>query len=287
VQDGGRIGLTHVGVPVSGAFHRRRYLVATALLAGAPDPTRPAIEVLAGELRLELAVESVLAVVGPGTMHIDDRQTAVGTAVLAHAGGHVALVPDGSGPIYLVISGWAPPRVLGSAATDTFSRLGGGLLTAGSALVGTAEPQARGRVGAFHRPLGADTGPLRALPSTHSAMAGLASASWTVTSVARSGVRLTGPVLPAHGSAASMPVVAGAIQATPGGSAIILGPDGGLTGGYPVVAVVASADLDRISLVAPGDSLTFRTTDVEAAAQAWVQREREVERCIAHPDLLP
>ncbi len=195
--------------------------------------------------------------------------------------------PHGSGPLYLVISGWTPPRVLGSAATDTFSRLGGGLLAAGSVLVGTADVRARNRVGAFHRPLAAGTGALRAVSAAHPAIADLTTQTWTVTSVARSGVRISGPVLPGHGSSASMPVVPGAIQATPDGSAIILGPDGGVTGGYPVVAVVASADLDRISLLGSGDSLTFRVVEVDDATRAWSHRERELGRAIAHPDQLP
>ena len=287
VQDGGRPGLTPVGVPASGAFHRQRYLVATALLSGVADPSRPAVEVLAGELRMAVAVESVLAVVGPGELQIDGRPTAVGTAVLVHADSRVAVVPHGSGPIYVVISGWTPPRVLGSAATDTFSQLGGGLLASGSLLVGTPEPQAQARVGAFHRPLATATGALRAVSFPNSAIAGLTSELWTVTSVARSGVRISGPALPAHGSGASMPVVPGAIQATPDGSAIILGPDGGVTGGYPVAAVVASADLDRISLLRTGDPLTIRMVDVDEAARAWRHHERELGRSVAHPDLLP
>ena len=87
VQDGGRPGLTHVGVPTSGAFHRQRYLAATALLSGIPDPRRPAIEVLAGDLQLRMAAESVLALVGPGTLHVDGDACAVGAAVLVPSTG--------------------------------------------------------------------------------------------------------------------------------------------------------------------------------------------------------
>ncbi len=287
VQDGGRVGLAQVGVPASGAFHRQRYLVATALLSGGPDPARPAIEVLAGELRLLMSTEAVLAVVGPSVVRVDDREAAVGAAVLVPEAGRVSVVPRGPGPTYVVIAGWSPARVLGSVATDTFSRLGGGLLGAGSALIGDPEPGVHARVGAFHRPLSADAGPLRAAAAGSVRMTGLTSARWTVTSVARSGVRISGGSLATHGSAASMPVVPGAVQATPDGSAIILGPDGGLTGGYPVVAVIASADLDRLSLLAPGDLVGFRETDVDEAAAAWRRRERDLGRAIAHPDQLP
>jgi len=287
VQDGGRRGLSRVGVPVSGPFHRQRYLVATALLSGDPDPERPAIEVLAGDLRLVMRADSLVAVVGPASMHVDGHPAATGTALLVHEGAAVRVEPIGAGPSYLVIAGWVAPRVLGSAATDTFSKLGGGLLGAGSLLAGAPDPAEWSRVGAFHRRLSSATGPLRAAAAGHPAIADLTAASWTVASIARSGVRMTGPVLPVEGSVASMPVVAGAIQATPGGEVIVLGPDGGLTGGYPVVGVVTSADLDRLSLLAVGDPVTFRETGVDEAHRAWRERERDLMAAVTHPDQLP
>ena len=287
VQDGGRPGLTQVGVPASGPFHRQRYLAATALLSGSPDARRPAIEVLAGDLHLRMASESVLALVGPATLDVDGSAGAVGAALRVPSGARVRVAPLGPGPVYLVVAGWAPQRVLGSAATDTFSRLGGGLLTAGTTLQGSPDDGSWGRVGAFHRALAVETGPLRVASADHPALADLIGSPWSVASVARSGVRLSGGALPVQRSVASMPVVVGAVQATPDGSAIILGPDGGLTGGYPVVAVVASVDLDRLSMLAPGDRVTFQAVGVADATRAWDDRERYLERATAHPDLLP
>jgi allophanate hydrolase subunit 2 len=78
-------------------------------------------------------------------------------------------------------------------------------------------------------------------------------------------------------------MVPGAIQLTPGGEAIVLGPDGGLTGGYPVVAVVASVDLDRVSLLALGDEVDFRAIDVEQAATARLAAVTGLRRALAHP----
>ena len=51
--------------------------------------------------------------------------------------------------------------------------------------------------------------------------------------------------LPAPASAKSTPMVMGAIELTPSGL-IVFGPDHPTTGGYPVVAVVRSASLDRL-----------------------------------------
>jgi antagonist of KipI len=56
-------------------------------------------------------------------------------------------------------------------------------------------------------------------------------------------------------------VVPGAIQLTPSGQPIVLMPDGGVTGGYAVVAVVLSADLPVLGQLVPGASLRFRIAE--------------------------
>ena len=50
----------------------------------------------------------------------------------------------------------------------------------------------------------------------------------------------------------------GAIQVPPSGQPILLGPDHPTTGGYPVLAVVAAADLSLAGQLAPGASVQFR-----------------------------
>ena len=71
------------------------------------------------------------------------------------------------------------------------------------------------------------------------------------------------------------------------GEAIVLGPDGGLTGGYPVVGVVASVDLDRVSALAAGAGVSFRRVDPEDAALAHQRRVAMLRGCITHPAHLP
>ncbi len=142
-------------------------------------------------------------------------------------------------------------------------------------------------MGAFHRPLSSPTGRVRVVPAGHPGLRSFMSSAWTVAVAARSGLRLAGGLMGASHPVASMPVVPGAIQLPPGGEPIVLGPDGGLTGGYPVVAVVASADLDRLSLLAQGDLVSFRAIDVDEALAAWRARARAIRASIAHPDHLP
>ena len=71
----------------------------------------------------------------------------------------------------------------------------------------------------------------------------------------------TGPPLrpaPGAGELPSEPTLPGAIQVPPDGQPIVLGPDAPVTGGYPVIAVVREADLDRLAQLRPGDRVALR-----------------------------
>ena len=65
---------------------------------------------------------------------------------------------------------------------------------------------------------------------------------------ARTGARLRGERLPRRPDLAerSRPMVRGAIEVPGDGLPIVLGPDHPTTGGYPILAVVASEDLERV-----------------------------------------
>lgn len=93
----------------------------------------------------------------------------------------------------------------------------------------------------------------------------------------RRGLRLVGPVvshsrvdLPSQG------VLPGAIQVPPDGQPIILGWDGPVTGGYPVIAGVISADWPRLAQLRPGAMLRFVTIE-HAAARAQAPAEWIIE----------
>lgn len=286
VQDGGRHGHADVGVPVAGALHRERHLQAAALIRGALDGTCPAVEVLHGDLVLRTHATTVACVVGPATWSIDGHAAPTMTAVRVPADAEVALVHHGPGPSYLAVSGWQPPLTLGSASTDTFSRLGGAVIASGFVLSGDVEAAVIPDAGSFHRDLPPIGGPLRVVDAGSPLIRDLADEPWRILDVSRSGVRMSGPRLPAVGTVPSAPMLPGAIQLTPSGEAIILGPDGGLTGGYPVAAVVATVDLDRVSLLAVGDVVTFRAVDVGDAARARAERLALLRRGLTRVHLL-
>ncbi|CAM5183611.1 hypothetical protein CDEF62S_04650 [Castellaniella defragrans] len=85
---------------------------------------------------------------------------------------------------------------------------------------------------------------------------------WTVTPQSnRVGLRLAGTQPLARrraGELTSEGMVAGALEVPPSGQPVLFLADHPLTGGYPVIAVVADRDLDTLAQVPPGVRLRFR-----------------------------
>jgi allophanate hydrolase subunit 2 len=60
----------------------------------------------------------------------------------------------------------------------------------------------------------------------------------------------------------------GAIQVSPDGRPTIMLADRPVTGGYPVPAVVITADVGRVARLRPGDPLTFAIVSIDEARAA-------------------
>ena len=75
----------------------------------------------------------------------------------------------------------------------------------------------------------------------------------------RMGLRLQGePLQRKPGELVSEPVGPGAVQVVNDGQCIVLGVDGQTIGGYPKVAHVIAADLDRLGQLRPGKKCDSR-----------------------------
>ena len=79
----------------------------------------------------------------------------------------------------------------------------------------------------------------------------------------------------------SQGVVTGAVQVPPDGDPVILMPDHATLGGYPVLAVVASADHGRLGQCAPGTRVRLVPVDLAAARQAARTARRVLERAVS------
>lgn len=270
VEDLGRPGFAHLGVARSGALDRGALALANRLI-GNPDGAA-GLELVGGGFRARFDAETWFAVAGAwGGLRLDGRRIAPYTAARATAGGELEVeAPQRGIRSYLAVRGGLDvPAVLGSRSRDTLAGLGPAPLAAGDRLGIGAEPAASVPVldgeAAFPPPAGAATiallpGP-RADWFTDASRAALFDRDWRLSADAdRVGARLDGPPLERRvaGELPSEGTVPGSIQVPPSGLPTILLADRPVTGGYPVIAVVAPDSLDVVAQLRPGQGVRFR-----------------------------
>ena len=262
VQDLGRPGLAHLGVPTAGAADRASMQQANALVGNPAHAA--ALEIVLRGMTLHLEGATRIAVVG-APWSVNGTAAASGTAVDV---GNDAVVSvgncDGAYAYLAVAGGVDVASVLGSRSTDTLSQLGpqpaqpGAVLPVGNA-TGTTDTTGTTQ----SAPLRVVFGP-RDDWFTTDAHEALLTAEWTVTpSSDRIGLRLSGPALErqVHDELPSEGLVAGAVQVPPDGQPILFLANHPTTGGYPVIAVVVSADVDRAAQHRPGMTVRFAAHD--------------------------
>ncbi|MES9540823.1 MULTISPECIES: biotin-dependent carboxyltransferase family protein [unclassified Actinomadura] len=269
VQDLGRPGRAHLGVPRSGAADQRAFRLANRLV-GNPEGAA-GVEFTFGGAVLRFHARAWIAVTGaPVPLRVDGRAHGMNAPCFVSAGALVELGTPGSGlrSYVAVRGGVAVDEVLGSRSTDLLSGLGPSPLAPGDRLpVGSAKGLGHINVDVAPTAPLPETPILRILPGprddwfTRTALATLTSMPYEVTPDSnRVGVRLNGPPLERarSGELGSEGVVIGSLQVPPSGLPIIFLADHPTTGGYPVVAVLASAAVAAAAQLRPGQSLRFR-----------------------------
>lgn len=268
VQDRGRAGWAHLGVPTSGAADRASLRLANRLVGNAERAA--ALEVTVGGLEVRASAALIVAVTGASCpISISGVPSPSRTVLPLPAGVTLRLGPAVAGVrAYLAVRGGIDvPPVLGSRSTDTLSGLGppvlkdGEVLAVGAEVAGwpvlTIAPGAEPPAGTLR--LGAIRGPRDGLLAA-GGLELLQRTTWRVSDRSdRVGLRLSGPPLPVSATT-RMPsegVVRGAIQVPPGGQPVLFLADHPVTGGYPVVAVLADVEVDRAGQLRPGQGLRF------------------------------
>ena len=265
VQDAGRPGLAHLGIPRSGAVDLPALRQANQLVGNPSDHAGLEITLTGAVLRPTAPV--TVAIAGaPATVTIDGGAAEWGAAVAVPAGATLKIGPARRGVrTYLAVAGGIEvDPVLGSRSTDVLAGLGPPVIRDGDRLP-------------LGDPVGAPASH-RLTPPEHSAVlrvrlgprddwftpdaiATLFSAEYTVSPTSnRIGVRLTGPPLPRaiEGELPSEGLVTGAIQVPAGGQPLVFLADHPTTGGYPVIGVVAGDDLPIVAQARPGTKLRFQ-----------------------------
>ncbi|MFC7344771.1 biotin-dependent carboxyltransferase family protein [Saccharopolyspora griseoalba] len=269
VQDLGRPGLAGIGVGASGAADPAAFGLANRLIGN--DEGTAAVETTLGGLAVRATRELTVAVTGaPCPVTLDDRAVAANSVLRVPAGAELRLgVPERGLRSYLAVRGGiAVDPVLGSRSTDVLSGLGPDPLEAGQELpIGPAPERFpcldQAPVGDYP----ADEVVLRVQPGprddwfTAEALETLLGSAYEVTAESnRIGMRLDGPALE-RASTAELPsegVVTGALQVPPAAKPTLFLADHPVTGGYPVIAVVARSDIPKAAQARPGQRVRFR-----------------------------
>jgi biotin-dependent carboxylase-like uncharacterized protein len=244
VQDRGRPGFAHLGVPPSGAADAPAYELGNSLVGNPP-----------GAAALEATLEGpVLHFDGPATVALTG---ATNVAVRELEPGDVLDVGrcrNGVRTYICVRGGIDVEPILGSRSTDLLTGLGPAPLKTRDLLRIGLEPRPEhepppgtvpGRVVPHEPVLRVRLGP-RDDWFTAAAIETLCSEPWRVSSSSnRVGVRLEGPPLERarRDELLSEGLVTGALQVPPSGQPILLLQDHPTTGGYPVIATVRTDDL--------------------------------------------
>ncbi|GAB3624162.1 biotin-dependent carboxyltransferase family protein [Mariniluteicoccus endophyticus] len=275
VEDLGRHGYGHLGISPSGALDRRAHALANRLVGNPEDLAT--LEVLMGGLRVRGTRELTVALTGaPTPVTLDGVPQALLAPFRMQTGQLLALgVPEQGLRTYLAVRGGidvAP--VLGSRSTDPTTGVGPPRVAAGDVLpVGEppATPIPRGDASmVVHRDgeltLRVVWGP-RDDWFTQRARESFLHSVWETTAQGdRVGVRLAGePLERARADElASEGIVRGAVQVPRDGQPLVFLADHPTTGGYPVIAVVVDADVDRLAQARPGTRVRFSLDRQEA-----------------------
>ncbi|MFD9464907.1 biotin-dependent carboxyltransferase family protein [Streptomyces sp. NPDC060027] len=267
VQDQGRPGHAHLGVPRSGALDAPAAALANRLVANPPEAA--VLETTLNGCALRPRSTVTVAVTGaPCPVTVDGRPAPWGAPVRVLAGALLDIGPARAGlRSYVAVSGGvAVEPVLGSRSTDLLSGLGPAPLTDGAVLP-------LGRPGAVHARV--DVVPHSAPPAelvlrvtlgprddwfTKSAVRTLTTRAYRVSSASnRIGLRTEGPSLEraVSGELPSEGMVLGAVQVPPDGCPVVFLADHPTTGGYPVIAVVRGTDLPAAAQAVPGTPVRF------------------------------
>ena len=288
VQDLGRIGYQHLGVPTSGALDPVSLRAANILVGNAP--TEGVLEIAyVGPTFIVEADSANLACAGADVSIevLDDEAAMNGVRYASMQSfrvqrGQVVRVgrTAGGALVYLAVEGGFDIQpVFGSVSTYIRGRIGG---WQGRALVaGDALPLRRGTAGQRDalRLEGLDLarpsrfrvvlGPQNARFSEKTIRAFLDGEYVISPATDRMAMQLDGPKLEHIGGhdIVSDGIALGSIQVPGHGQPVVLMADRQTTGGYPKVATIISADLPALGRSRIGDKISFEEATVEQAQQ--------------------
>lgn len=304
VQDLGRPGRYEIGMPPSGAMDQFSLRVANALV-GNPE-TAACLEATYVGPTLEFSDDRVVALTGGdagATLNDEPVPTWESFAVRSGDVLSFAMIESGTRPYIAVSGGIDVPEYLGSRSTYTLVGLGGlqgrKLADGDSLPLGDLGRQSKPgtRIADALIPRFEATVEVRTVIGlcsyrlTPEALETFLGTPWRITKDAdRVGYRLRGGSLDfverdqpfgAGSDAANVVDLGyplGSIQVPGGDEPIVLLGDAVTGGGYATIGTVISVDRDRFGQAKTGDTVSFRSVDIDEAMDARAHRTRELEQ---------
>ncbi len=295
VQDLGRDGYASLGVPEGGAADSLSLRIGNRLVSN-PD-NAPALEftLTGGVIEFEHGAPiSICGGIADAAIEGSNARPAdLWRATRLHVGNRLRIGPVRRGArIYLCVGGGIRvPPVLGSASTNLPAGFGGHegrSLRAGDVLEFGPDSAPPPQPPRDARSLATDLLHRRTLRAIELPLEGRfdpesASLFWnsefTVSNHSdRTGICLEGPQIPTlcAGRMVSEGMPHGAIEVPENGQPIVLGVDHPTTGGYPVIACIASVDLPILGQLRPREQVRFEKVNVEEARALFAEREANI-----------
>jgi len=310
VQDLGRRGYLHMGIPRSGAFDAFSLKVANHLVEN--DPSEAGLETMLPGLRLKALSETAVAITGADLgPQVNGKGIKMWSVVSLSPGDTLSFSKVNSGcRAYIAIAGGVEvPKVLGSKSTFVRGGFGGhegrplrrgDIICTGESCASISDMEGRSARPDVRRSFIAPI-QLRVVRGLEhhlfesTSVDLFFSAEFKVTSQAdRMGVRYHGPEVnfkprdkatdyeagadPSNILNECIPM--GGIQVVSGKEPIILGVDGPSTGGYAKIGTVISPDLSLVAQSKPGDSTFFREISLGEAHRILLQEKDLLKKVI-------
>ena len=304
IQDLGRPGYYHLGIPIGGAMDRLAMRAANLLVGN--DEGAAGLEAVFMGPELEFTEDALVAVCGAELPPKIDGERREGWTTLEIAKGQTLsfdFLERGARAYIAIAGGIDTPPMLGSRSTYAIGALGGidgRAIRAGDALP-LGKPGASVRPGAHVpeslRRLPAATAELRVLPGlywhriTEGSQKGFFDDTWKVANEAdRMGYRFQGGEAlefvdrePPFGAGADPSNITdacypyGSVQVPSGTEPIVLHRDAVSGGGYFMIGTVISADMDLIGQLQPNTPTRFVEVDMATALAARGERAKLVQ----------
>jgi 5-oxoprolinase (ATP-hydrolysing) subunit C len=310
IQDNGRHGWRHLGVPRCGMMDSLALCQANLLLGN--DENAAALEITSGPVLLKFHQNSLIVLMGADMqsciLHSDQktikRQHLIPGFIYSLDAGDCLRMNQAAQPgqraMLMVAGGFDVEPVMGSRSTDLMNGFGG---LHGQALrAGDKVPVGKAYGAENHLPTNSPrksgvrqhswNHELRIIPGTDYARFDdlsrkyLLGSRWTISpDCNRMGLRLQGEKLrlakiPGKESIRhlSIGVLPGLIQVPPDGQPIILAADAQTTGGYPAIASIISCDLWQLAYMTPGTRIRFSEVSLAEAHGLASHQQLQIQK---------